>query len=173
MESLLWAVAVVIAALMVALLVRSFLVFVVRISSQSMLPALRPGQRILAMRVYNENRIKRGDVIIFRSDEVDDTLIKRVIGIRGDTVRVYLDGTVSVNGEEPYVSNDGEASAECHVPDEGYFVLGDNREESRDSRHWRSPCVKAESIIGKAIIIPKDRKNQKGEQEPENRPFRD
>ena len=156
MGSFLWIGAVAAAALMIALLVRYFLAFVVRISSRSMLPTLRPGQRILAVRIYNKNRIKLGDVIIFRSDEVDDTLIKRVIGLPGDTVRIYPDGTVNVDGEaltEPYVKNNGDSFAEYRVPDEGYFVLGDNREESRDSRHWRIPYVNADSIIGRAILI--------------------
>lgn len=155
MEPLLWAVAAIAAASAAALLVRHFLAFTVRVCHRSMLPGLRPRQTVLAVRVHNPGGIERGDIIIFRSRELGDVLIKRVIGLPGDTVRIDTDGSVFINGErlaEPYAADIGGPSADCLVPAEEYFVLGDNRGESADSRHWENPCIRAESIMGKAVL---------------------
>lgn len=96
----------------------------------------------------------RGDVIVFRAppDESRD-FVKRVIGVPGDTVSI-VNGEVSVNGEkmdEPYVYNkDGYNMRPTKVPSNSYFVLGDNRRASDDSRDWG--FVPIDNIIGRAWL---------------------
>jgi signal peptidase I len=98
---------------------------------------------------------QRGDVIVFRyPKDPDRDFIKRVIGVPGDMVRIDEDGTVFVNDEpidETYiVGNSPRALDEQAVPPESYFVLGDNRPNSSDSRNWG--FVPEENIIGKAML---------------------
>jgi signal peptidase I len=98
---------------------------------------------------------QRGDVIVFRyPKDPDRDFIKRVIGVPGDTVRIDEDGTVYVNGEaieETYITDSSpRALDEQVVPPESYFVLGDNRPNSSDSRNWG--FVPEENIIGKAML---------------------
>ena len=97
----------------------------------------------------------RGDVIVFRAPiDLNRDFIKRIIGVPGDTVEVGQDGVVKLNGEiidEPYIS--GRTICPCEtwvVPEGAYFVLGDNRQNSSDSR--RGWFVPEENIVGKALI---------------------
>ena len=100
----------------------------------------------------------RGDVIVFRSPRnVDRDFIKRIIGVPGDTVTIDRDtGAVMVNGEildEPYIRGKTTCLGSCGpwvVPERAYFVMGDNRQNSSDSRQgWFAP---EENIIGKALL---------------------
>ena len=98
---------------------------------------------------------QRGDVIVFRyPKDPDRDFIKRVIGVPGDTIRIDDTGTVFVNGEaisEDYISDASPRPLEEQVvPPESYFVLGDNRPNSSDSRNWG--FVPEENIIGKAML---------------------
>ena len=116
---------------------------------------------ILADRLaYNEKAPQRGDVIIFRFPlDPSQDLIKRVIGLPGETIEIR-DGTVTVNGtplEEPYITEPPEYKGTWVVPEEHYFVLGDNRNDSRDSHQWG--FLPHENIVAKAvwIYLPLDR----------------
>ena len=97
---------------------------------------------------------RRGDIVVFRfpGDKSRD-FVKRVVGVPGDTVEIRS-GQVFVNGEplhEPYVINrDGGTEEPLVVPDESYYVLGDNRRASQDSRDWGT--VPAENIIGRGWL---------------------
>jgi signal peptidase I len=98
---------------------------------------------------------QRGDVIVFRyPKDPDRDFIKRVIGVPGDSIRIDDAGTVFVNGEalkENYISDSSPRSLEEQiVPPDSYFVLGDNRPNSSDSRNWG--FVPEENIIGKAML---------------------
>ncbi len=98
---------------------------------------------------------QRGDVIVFRyPKDPDRDFIKRVIGVPGDTIHIDQTGTVFVNGEaveEKYISDASPRPLEEQVvPPESYFVLGDNRPNSSDSRNWG--FVPEENIIGKAML---------------------
>lgn len=142
------------AAVVIALLIKQFLVFKVYIPSGSMIPTLNEGDQLFATRVYNVENLKRGDIVIFDSDELNDVLIKRLIGLPGDKINI-TNGTVYVNGEklnEDYVKNNDNYSGEFEVPEGKYFFLGDNRAISYDSRKWNNPYIDKGSIKAKAQI---------------------
>jgi len=125
----------------------------------SMEPGLEEGQRLLTIKVvYYFHEPERGDVIIFRSpNNPRENYIKRIIGLPGESVEIKQ-GTVYIhrNGdvlplEEPYIKESPVNTFEGKIIPEGeYFVLGDNRNNSSDSRSgW---TVKREDIIGKAWL---------------------
>ena len=135
-----------------------------RIPSPGMVPALLPGDNIIVnLAAYREARPQRGDVIIFKYPEDESKLfVKRVIGLPGDVVEVR-DQIIYVNHEllrEDYVEHtDHHVSAESPrdqlkpvtVEADSYFVLGDNRESSLDSRFWG--YVARDKVLGKAALI--------------------
>ncbi|HDN2514138.1 TPA: signal peptidase I [Clostridioides difficile] len=136
------------------ILLRIFIAFIVKIPSESMMPTLNINDRLIATKVYNPEKLKRGDIIIFYSKEEEELMIKRLIGVPGD--RIFIDkGVVSVNDNqinEEYIKEKDEFTGEYKVPRGEYFLLGDNRKKSYDSRKWRNPFIKGEDIKGKAII---------------------
>ncbi len=141
-------------AFVIALLIKQFLIFQVRIPSGSMIPTLNIGDKLFVTRVYNLDKIERGDILVFYSVELEDTLIKRVIGLPGDTVEIS-DGKVSVNGEEldeSYVVNTDHSYGTYVVPEGKYFFLGDNRPISKDSRYWVDPYIDGKYIEAKAQL---------------------
>lgn len=99
---------------------------------------------------------EQGDIVVFESEESDENLIKRIIGLPGDKVRIN-DGSVYVNEvkmDEPYTKDgytDGDME-EVTVPENSFFVLGDNRQSSRDSREGSVGFVAEEQIVGKAVF---------------------
>ena len=147
--------------LVVVLLANLFFKFVLipgYVPSASMYPTLKIGDWGFANGLaYVMNEPQRGDIIVFRSSENDEILIKRVIGLPGDTVSFY-DGYVYINDGliyEEYIDEKIETNSltkDFTVPDGCYFVLGDNRTESYDSRFWDDPYVKKSDIIGKYMI---------------------
>ncbi|MGB9661982.1 MAG: signal peptidase I [Moorellaceae bacterium] len=140
-----------------AFIIRAFLITPFYIPSRSMEPTLYPGDRILVNRLaYRFGEPQRGDVVVFRYPlEPDRDYIKRVIAVGGDTVEAR-DNKIYVNGEpllETYLppgvvySNFGPLK----VPPNTYFMMGDNRNISADSRVWGP--LERKFIIGKAILI--------------------
>ncbi len=122
----------------------------------SMEPGLYEGQRVVVVKaVYWFGEPQRGDVVVFSApDGSDEEYIKRIVGLPGDTVEV-VQGIVYVNGnrlDEPYVKRSFTYSlTQRTVPEDSYFVLGDNRDISNDShRGWLLP---RDNIIGKAWLI--------------------
>ena len=101
---------------------------------------------------YVNQEVRRGDIIFFESPEYNATFGKRVIGLPGDIVE-FKDGYVVINGqyvdESAYIDKNVETNCAktFTVPNGCYFVLGDNRELSNDSRFWLEPFVKQEDII--------------------------
>jgi signal peptidase I len=137
---------------------RMFVVEGFEIQGTSMEPTLRDNERLFVLKfVYRFEEIHRGDIVVFRyPNDVSRRFIKRVIGLPGDTVQV-LNGKVIVNGdviEEPYLgerrARSRENLSEVVVPEDSYYVLGDHRSISSDSRGgWFVP---RELIIGKAAL---------------------
>lgn len=138
-------------------IVRPFIVEAFVIPSESMVPTLMVGDRVLANKfIYDFTDPEKGDVAVFESVEVEgQDLIKRVVGTPGDTVEVR-EGKLYVNGEpqnEPYIKKGGGISPpqqEFTVPKDSFFVMGDNRSNSRDSRFFGP--VPEENLEGKAFV---------------------
>ena len=148
-----WIVPIVI-AIILAFLINKFLIFKVKIPSESMVPTLNVGDRLFVTRIYNLENLKRGDILVFHSEEKNEDMIKRLIGLPGDII-VISDGIVTVNGEtldEDYIGTADNYSGEFTVPEGKYFFLGDNRYWSLDSRYWENPYIDGSEIKGKAQI---------------------
>lgn len=134
-----------------------FLFFTAYVPTGSMKPSLNEGDRLIVTRLYNFENIKRGDMLVFKSDELKDTLVKRVIGLPGDYI-VISSGVVSINGEnldEDYVvnkDNSNKKDGSYIVPEDSYFFLGDNRPVSNDAAFWETPYIPASKILGKVQI---------------------
>ena len=127
---------------------------VLEIHGSSMSPTLRDGQIVVAVK---SSRFSEGDVIAFYHG--NKLLIKRYIAGPSDYVNVDEDGNVSVNGtllDEPYLAEKayGEADIEFpyQVPDQRYFVMGDNRSVSIDSRSSIVGCIAGDQIVGKVVF---------------------
>jgi signal peptidase I len=141
-----------------------FLYQPVKVEGTSMLPGLEDQERIFINKfVYQMEPIERGDIVVFHYPlDTSKSYIKRVIGVAGDHVRI-VDGHVYVNGHglaEPYVPftfSDGRSMRELTVPKDSYFVLGDHRNMSNDSREFGP--VERKYIYGKAVFVywPVDR----------------
>ncbi|MBO5973946.1 MAG: signal peptidase I [Clostridia bacterium] len=138
----------------VAVLIATLVLPVLQIEGTSMEPTLVNGDIVLLTKSTN---FRRGELCGFTWN--NKLLIKRVIGIPGDWIEIDTDGTVYLNGDkldESYVSH--LAMGECdlefpfQVPQEQYFVLGDMRESSIDSRNTLIGCVKKDQIIGKVFF---------------------
>lgn len=123
-----------------------------------MLPGLQDQERIFINKfVYKLEPIERGDIVVFHYPfDPSQSYIKRVIGISGDRVRI-IDGQVFVNGsalKEPYVPSDYfdyRSMAQTTVPPHFYFLLGDHRSLSKDSRDFGA--VDQSYIYGKAVFV--------------------
>jgi signal peptidase I len=151
-------------SVVIAIIIILFLYQPVRVEGTSMMPSLVNEERIFINKfVYRFSSIERGDTVVFQFPrDTSKSYIKRVIGMPGDTV-IIDHGTVIVNGKalsEPYVpqENRDEASyREIKVEPDCYYVLGDHRNSSNDSRSWGT--VKRGYIYGKAVFVywPLDR----------------
>lgn len=149
-------------AIILAVLIRQFLFFKIMVPTASMYPTIKDNDQIIVTRIYNRNSLKRGDIVVFKSVELKEELIKRLIGLPNDTIKINEDGSVYVNGEkinQSYVVNNGGKFGAFKVPAGHYFFLGDNRSNSLDSRYWQNPYIDWSDIEGKArfIIYPFNR----------------
>lgn len=144
-------------AFAVAIFLVVFVVQPVKVEGTSMQPRLSDQERIFVNRfIYRFSDIERGDVVVFwYPKDRSKSFIKRVLGVPGDRVEI-LRGAVYVNGarvEEPYldpVYRDDKSYGAVVVPWNEYFVLGDHRNSSNDSRSWG--FVDRELIYGKAVF---------------------
>ena len=138
----------------VAVLIATLVLPVLQIDGKSMEPTLYNGDIVLLMKTTH---FEHGDLCGFTWN--NKLLIKRVIGVPGDWIEIDTDGNVYLNGEkldEPYVEQ--KAFGECdlefpfQVPQEQYFVIGDMRESSVDSRNTLMGCIPKEQIVGKVFF---------------------
>jgi signal peptidase I len=132
----------------------------VKVEGTSMMPGLTDQERIFVNKYeykLGENNIHRGDLVVFHYPKNPrESYIKRVVGLPGDSVRIVL-GEVYVNGKklsEPYVLDayrDRDSMDMEVIPPGHYFVLGDHRNSSSDSRSWG--YVARDEIYGKAVLV--------------------
>ena len=148
------------ASLAVALLVRGFLIQAFYIPSESMVPTLVMNDRVLVNKLsYKLHDVRRGDIVVFLAPpgaataEVKD-LIKRVVGLPGETIEgragdIYVDGKPL---DEPYLPPDVRSREfpPEKVPPDHLWVLGDNRQDSRDSTFFKS--IDEHSVVGRAFV---------------------
>ena len=120
-----------------------------------MLPTLHEGEYLIINKlIYYLEEPERGDIIVlhFPNDRSRD-FIKRIIGLPGDTVEIR-NGEVRVNGyllNEPYISAPPNNNKTWQIPEDQFFVVGDNRPNSSDSRSWS--YLPREDIIGRAWVV--------------------
>ena len=137
----------------VAVLVSMLFLPALRVTGVSMTPTLHNDELVVCRRIGG---FEKGDIIAFYHN--NKILLKRVIGVAGDVIDIKNDGSVYVNGEkldEPYVDSLSYGTCDIElpyqVPDNRYFVMGDHRSESIDSRTKEIGCIVEEMIIGKVI----------------------
>lgn len=137
-----------------AVLVATLWLPVLRIYGSSMEPTFEEGQIVLSLK---ESELQVGDIVAFYYG--NKVLLKRVIAGPGSWVEVLEDGTVIVDGEileEPYLTGKAYGISDLEypyqVPEETYFLMGDHRETSVDSRHSSVGCISVEQIVGKVVF---------------------
>ncbi len=147
------------AVLILTYLVSTFVAQRIVVHNVSMKNTLSEGDILLMDKVtYRVREPKRYEIICFDSDYEREGLIKRVIGLPGETIMIS-DGMIFINGNQikdakgvEKVEDAGLASQEIHLDQDEYFVLGDNRPESMDSRYPQIGNVKKKDIVGRAIL---------------------
>ena len=150
---------IVVIAVVFALVFTNFIIINAEVPSGSMRDTIWEGDRLFGFRLaYKFSEPKRGDIIIFKfPDDETQNYVKRVIGLPNDIVQIK-NGRVYINGEEldepyikDYILDDGETYTYI-VPEDSYFMLGDNRNNSKDSRYWVNTFVKKEKIVAKVVV---------------------
>lgn len=149
-------------ALVVALLLKNYVIINADIPTGSMENTIMPGNRLIGSRLsYLRDGPERGDIVIFRyPDNEEELYVKRVIGLPGETVDIR-DGHIYIGGSEVPLTEDylkeewTVATGDYHfqVPEDSYLMLGDNRNDSWDARYWNNTYVQREKILGKAVVI--------------------
>lgn len=165
----------------IAFMLRASVVEAFKIPSSSMVPTLEIGDHILVNKLSYGVRLpfkvetaldfripKRGDVVVFTlpddpatpEDETDTNIIKRVIGLPGDTIEVrgmklFINGELSTDDSDYaiWVLGGQKDFGPVEVPEEHVLLLGDNRDQSKDSRYWEDPFLEISRIKGRAFII--------------------
>ncbi len=145
-------------AVLLALFIMAFVARTFTVDGPSMLPTLHSGERLLVDKLtYRFREPQRGEIVVFRYPaDPSHHFIKRIIGVPGDHVEIR-GGRVYVNGvalSEPYVSSPtfGGRFTSGVVPEDHYFVLGDNRTNSQDSRSPLVGYVPRNMIVGRALL---------------------
>ena len=150
-------------ALVLTLIIRTFVVQAFKIPSGSMRPTLLEGDKLFVNKfIYRFHPPQRGDIIVFKYPvDPKKDFIKRLVGLPGEEVEIR-DGKIFVNGQvltDPnsfgkfyYYKHDpyGGPQDKIHVPENAYYALGDNSANSQDSRFWG--FIPAKNLLGKAIF---------------------
>lgn len=143
----------------IAVLINRFVLINARVPSASMENNIMTGDRLFGYRLaYANEEVERGDIVIFKfPDDESQLFIKRVIGLPNETVTI-IDGKVYIDDNkeplyEPYLAQEMVGTfGPYEVPENCYFMLGDNRNYSRDSRFWENTYVSKDKILGKALF---------------------
>ena len=162
---------IIVIALAVALIINNFIIINANVPSGSMENTIITGDRMIGLRTaFWFSAPKRGQVVIFKfPDNEDETFVKRVIGLPGETVHIK-EGKIYINDSKKPLKEDylKEPWIECNnydepfkVPKDSYFCLGDNRNVSNDGRFWNKKYVKRNKILAKAEFVYWPWKNKK------------
>lgn len=150
-------------AVILAVIIRTFVIQPFFIPSSSMEPTLKPGDRIIVNKfIYRFKNIQRGDIIVFKYPlDPSRDFIKRVIGLPGETVEIR-DSVLYINDKkvnQPFLPKGLKYGSygPVQIPQGQYFMMGDNRNNSEDSRVWG--FLPRDNVIGKAFVVfwPVDR----------------
>lgn len=150
----------IVVAFLIALFINNFIIINATVPSGSMEDTIMTGNRMIGLRLsYIAKEPDRGDIVIFQyPDDESQTFVKRVIGLPGEMVeiingKVYIDGSGTAL-EEPYLKEAPIGSfGPYEVPKDSYFMMGDNRNDSLDSRSWINKYVSEDRILGKALLV--------------------
>ncbi len=153
-EILEW-IASILVAVIVALVLRNYVVIFARVDGESMLPTLHHNERLVVWRLGYQP--ENGDIVILDPPSGRGPYVKRVIATGGQTLRIdSTTGEVFVDGvkiDEPYINNRTYSYEEEYIVPEGYtFVMGDNRGNSHDSRSQDVGFIKNEKIYGEVVL---------------------
>ena len=153
--------------MILAIVVLTYLFQEVQVDGQSMIPTLQDGDRLVTSSLFYT--VEPGDIVVINREDGQEPLIKRCIAVAGQTVDIDFDtGIVSVDGvalEEDYVNTPTNAHSSstidfpCTVPEGHIFVLGDNRNNSLDSRYAEIGMIDLENVFGEVLfrLLPLDR----------------
>lgn len=146
----------------VVYLLTTFIAKPVRVNGDSMYPQVKHEQVGFSM-VFNKDKIERFDIVVVYIEETDKYLVKRVIGLPHETIR-YTDSKLYVNDEqieesfldEEYVASQSQGvhftdDLEIHLKEDEYYLLGDNRPYSRDSRYYGA--FSSDEIVSKGLLV--------------------
>lgn len=144
-------------ALILGIFVNTCVIVNAEIPSASMTNTIKIGDKVIASRLaYLFDTPQRGDIIVFRyPDDESRLFVKRLIGMPGDTVEAK-DGDLYINGEviqEDYIKEKMDSDfPQFTVPEDSYFMMGDNRNDSWDSRYWDHHFLTRGGIVGKVMF---------------------
>lgn len=141
-----------------AFLINTFVIINAVVPTGSMENTIQVDDRLIGLRfAYWNSDPQRGDIVIFKfPDDEKENYIKRVVGLPGDHIKI-TNGVIEINGkvwEDGYAKEawDFTSDQEYVVPKDSYFMLGDNRNSSEDSRFWNNKYVHKDKILGKAVL---------------------
>ena len=147
---------VVLSAVIIAFVINNFLVVNVTIPSSSMEPTMMINDRLFALRpAYSFDDPKRGDIVVFNKPDSDVLYVKRILGLPDEVLEIK-NGIIYINDvalefdftDNQTIGNYGPVT----IPKDSYFMMGDNRTNSNDSRYWSFTFIRSEDIIGKILI---------------------
>ena len=149
-------------SVLAVVMIFTFLARLIGVDGHSMVPTLQHGDRLLVLSSLLYDDYKYGDIVILRKETFDEhPIVKRVIATGGQTVDIdFSVGAVTVDGvllDEPYINaltnRSSGMSFPLTVPEGSLFVMGDNRNESTDSRDTRLGTVDTRYVIGRAVLL--------------------
>lgn len=144
-------------AFIIAMFIRTYIFELVDVPTGSMLNTIQLNDKFIENKfIYRFEPIKRGDIVVFKyPDDPSVNFVKRVIGIGGDTIEIK-NGVLIRNGKvvkEPYLKEPMKGTFGPYVvPPNHYFMMGDNRNQSLDSRFWKNKYVSRDQILGKIVF---------------------
>ncbi|WP_250278199.1 signal peptidase I [[Clostridium] colinum] len=146
-------------AVVTAFIITHFIIVNAVVPTGSMKNTIMPNDRLIAFRLsYLFSEPQRGDIIVFKAPDHEKTLyVKRIIGLPGETVNI-IDGKVFINDSttplpDDYIMEDMLGSFGPYtVPENSYFMMGDNRNDSQDSRYWENTFLPEDNILGKVLF---------------------